>query len=140
MPNHGEEEHGYSLHHINLDYDAGHIIDIRRRKLDYSKPMLLNNEDTYPLGVNMILNAVNSVAHGEQLEGEPQDVQKKGYYSFPAKQDLKEYWQKGLRFINPTEMVSLYLEKYSHPGTEHYEGLRVVIDDAIGTFNRGFKI
>lgn len=43
----GDEEFGYSLHHIDEDFDGGAVIDVRKSVIDYKKTVLGNMEGVY---------------------------------------------------------------------------------------------
>ena len=78
-----EREFRYSLHHINEDEDSGAVIDIRSHPIDYGKSMLGFMNDVYPVGVDMILDAIERSTRGNELPAVEQDPGKSGYYSFP---------------------------------------------------------
>jgi hypothetical protein len=126
----GEKEFGYSLHHIDEHFDAGDVIDIRTKPLDYSKSMLGNMEPMYETGVQMVLDAVEKFARGGDLhEGKiPQDAAKSCYYTFATKQELETCREKGIRLVDGLQKKELLVKCFAGKGQEVELGK--VIDDA----------
>ncbi|KAG8530118.1 uncharacterized protein KY384_005600 [Bacidia gigantensis] len=123
-----EERFGYSLHHVNEDYDSGDVVDIRTRPIDYQKSMLLSMEDMYPLGVDMAVDAIEHHARGRSFSMTPQDPTKSHYYSFPTELELNQARMSDIRLVDPASMQDLLVRSYASPSQE--KGLRGVIQDA----------
>lgn len=108
----GDEEFGYSLHEINEDWDAGHVLDIRTRPLT-RKPMLQYMNDVYDVGVEMAVDAVDKISRGETLVAVEQCEAESRYYAFPTAEDLAEYRRLGLSFVDSGQMIDCILEAFS---------------------------
>ncbi len=126
----GEKEFGYSLHHIDEHFDAGDVIDIRTKPLDYTKSMLGNMENLYETGVQMVLDATEKFARGGDLhEGKiPQDPAKSCYYTFATERELETCREKGIRLVDGLHKKELLVKCFAGKGNE--DELRQVIDDA----------
>ena len=114
-----ERDFGYSLHHINQDYDSSAVIDIRSHPIDYGKSMLGLMNDVYPVGVDTILDAIERFAKGNELPAVEQDPGKSGYYSVPTTGDLEVARRRNVKLV----------EKFAEPGRG--EELTVVIEEAV---------
>ncbi|KEQ78398.1 hypothetical protein M438DRAFT_285793 [Aureobasidium pullulans EXF-150] len=110
----GDESFGYSLHEINEDWDAGHILDIRTCPLT-RKPMLQYMNDVYDVGVEMAVDSVDKISRGEVLAATEQSEADSRYYPFPTTDELADYRQHGLSLVNPEEMVDSILDSLSTP-------------------------
>lgn len=62
--NGGQGDFGYSLHHIDESFDAGDLIDVRTKEIDYQKAILGNVDAVYKIGVEMVLGGVEKLARG----------------------------------------------------------------------------
>jgi hypothetical protein len=126
----GDEEFGYSLHHIDEHFDAGDVIDIRTKTLDYSKSMLANMEHIYETGVQMVLDAVEKFARGGDLHEDkiPQDSAKSCYYTFATEQELERCREKGISLVDGVQNKEFLVKCFAGKGRE--DELRKVIDDA----------
>lgn len=120
-----DREFGYSLHKINADWDAGDIINIKSKPIDYSHSMLHELVCSYQLGVATALPYIEKALAGEVVDSEAQvDA---SYYTFPTEKELEYYKERRIRLTDKEEMMSLYRDFYGRPGT----GLNIqqVIDD-----------
>lgn len=124
----GERNFGYTLHHISEEYDAGAVADIRTRPLDCAMPMLGYMATVYPVGVGMILDAMQCVASGEEL---PSLAQGDGtYYSFPTERDLAGYARKGIRLVDPDAACEFLACQFAVPGSTAHALVQKRICDA----------
>lgn len=57
---HKEPRLGYSLYHVSSSYDSGPVLDIRTAPIDNGKSMLHYVNDVYPIGVEMVVDAVET--------------------------------------------------------------------------------
>jgi Formyl transferase len=124
----GEREFGYTLHHVNEEYDEGDVIDIRTGPIDYQKPMLHWMEDFYQIGVDMTLSAVESLSRRKPLPAFRQDQTNGRYYTFPTAEELEIYRLSGLRLVDPSAIHNLIVRSFAPPGEE--DALRQVIEKA----------
>lgn len=126
----GDKEFGYSLHHIDEHFDAGDVIDIRTKPLDYSKSMMANMEPIYETGVQMVLDAVEKFARGGDLhEGKiPQEPAKSCYYTFATEKELERCREKGISLVDGAQNKEFLVKYFAGKGRE--DELRKVMDDA----------
>jgi methionyl-tRNA formyltransferase len=110
----GEQEFGYSLHHVNAEYDAGDIIDVRTGRIDYRKSMLLAMEDFYAIGSDMILTAIEHIARGRPLPARPQGPDEGTYYTFPTEKELMDIQRKGITLVDPTAIQDLLVRSFAN--------------------------
>lgn len=125
----GEENFGYSLHEIDENWDAGHVLDIKTHPLDNKRPMLLYMNDVYDIGVQMVVNAIDKYSRGQVLPAVKQIEAESQYYTFPTADDLADYRRSNISLVNSKEMVDLILDSYSTPDNKDH--LKEVLDIAV---------
>ena len=129
--NDAQETAGYSLHVIDENWDAGPVIDIRPEPLDLDEAMLTNYCEIAPSGVSIIVENLNKLSAGMPIKPIPQREEDKGYYTFPTREEMDEFLGKDLYLVDPAYMRKVILANFSREGTEHYNQLERVVDDAI---------
>ena len=67
--NNKESHFIYSLREMKRGATLGHVIDIRKHAIDYSKSTLACMNDVYALGIDMAMCAVGKIARAEDLGG-----------------------------------------------------------------------
>ena len=129
--NDGQKYAAYSLHEINEEWDAGAVIDIQPQLLDLQEAMLTNYCNMASSGVPTIMENLNKMRAGEPISHIPQDPEKVGYHTFPTREEIDSFLDKGLRLVDAQAMKEIYLEKFSQNGTDHYAALAQYIDHII---------
>jgi len=126
-----DKEFGYSLHHIDEKFDAGNLIDVRTRPLDYAKSILGNMEGIYKLGVEMVLDAVENFARGGNMHesATPQDETKSRYYSFLTTEEMNICKTKGIKLVDNEVLEKFLVACFAGKG--HESELRDVINKAV---------
>ena len=124
----GEREFGYTLHHVNEHYDSGDILEIRTHPIDYRKSMLHVMGDVYDIGVEMVLDSIESLAHGTPLPASSQSAAGSQYYTFPTEEELGAYRMKGIHLVDPPAICDLLIQSFAPPGDE--KALQQVIEKA----------
>ncbi len=81
----------YSLREMKEGATLGHIIDIRKHAINYSKSTLACMNDVYALGTDMIMSAVGKIARGEDLGAVNPISESDGMPNRPSKEELDEY-------------------------------------------------
>lgn len=109
----GEQDFGYSLHRINEDWDAGDIIDVQTGRIPNDKPMLNGATELHDIGVKVALEALDKVGRGQLLPSVPQDPHRKGYFTFPTRDELDEYRSRGLRLVDHNSMLDILVSSFS---------------------------
>lgn len=123
-----ETTFGYSLHFINLNWDAGGLLAVREHLIDYSKAMLDFMHDVWRMGVDMAAEMTDKIARGEHVKAIPQDEKKSGYYTFPTKEELARYRAKGVRLVDAKGVEELVGRSFAPASGA--EELRRVIGNA----------
>jgi len=126
-----DKEFGYSLHHIDEKFDAGNLIDVRTKPLDYAKSILGNMEGIYKLGVEMVLDAVENFARGGNMHesATPQDETKSRYYSFLTTEEMNICKTKGIKLVDNEVLEKFLVACFAGKG--HESELRDVINKAV---------
>ncbi|KAE9362956.1 hypothetical protein N431DRAFT_433200 [Stipitochalara longipes BDJ] len=130
----GDEEFGYSLHHIDEHFAAGGVIDIRTGKLDYGKNMLAGMSGLYEIGVAMIMDAVERFARGGDLhKGCVEQGSAKGAcYKFPTQDELETASDNGIILVSEDghEIRDLLVECFGGEDEEWKNCLEENIEEA----------
>ena len=124
-----EPSFGYSLHHVSSSYNSGPVLDIRTAPIDYAKSMLHYMNDVYPIGVEMVLDAVGNLARGKNMPAIEQDEAKSRYYTFPTEEELELVRERGVRLVDAGAMEEVLVESLA--GCEGRDALRVVVSEAV---------
>ena len=108
----GDKEIGCTLHWIDSPgIDVGAIVDTATLAVVKERSLLWHILSLYPLGVKMILTAIDKLARGESLPATGQDPSSGAYYSFPTEDDLIRFTAKGWRLFDRADVRSL-LDSY----------------------------
>lgn len=124
-----EPSFGYSLHHVSSSYNSGPVLDIRTAPIDYAKSMLHYMNDVYPIGVEMVLDAVGNLARGKNMPAIEQDEAKSRYYTFPTEEELELVRERGVRLVDAGAMEEVLVGSFA--GSEGRDALRVVVREAV---------
>ena len=124
-----EPRFGYSLHHISSSYDAGPVLDVRTARIDYKKSMLHYMNEVYPIGAEMVLDAVDNLARGKNMPAIEQDEDKSRYYTFPTKQELQVVREKGVKLIDAEAMMDVLVDSFA--GNRGRDALRGMVREAV---------
>ena len=123
-----EASFGYSLHHVNSSYDSGPVLDIRTAPIDYDKSMLHYMNDVYPIGVEMVLDAVDSLARGKKMSSIEQDEAKSRYYTFPTEEELEVARKRGVRLVDAAAIENVLVDSFAGNGGR--DALREIVRKA----------
>ena len=130
----GEAEYGWTLHYIEKGIDTGDIIAVDTLPLDYNKPILDSYLDMVEKGVNLITRELKSYKESGLLpKAKPQtDQEKQSYYTYPTAREMAKYDAMGIRFVDVSKVVDMYVSRFSLPNTTHAQQLRMRAIEAIG--------
>ncbi len=104
----GDEEHGCTLHWIDSPkIDKGEILATAKRKVHPKQTLLRQISALYPLGVRLLIEAIQKLMKGEKLVGQPQDPAAGAYYSFPSDAEVLEFLSRGWRIWNEDDILDL---------------------------------
>ena len=100
-----KHEYGCTLHYINnSDIDTGDIISIAKRPVETKKSLLWHIIKLYPMGVKLILDAIDQLSKFDKIPSNKQDMSKGAYFSVPT----NEHFQK----LKDCGIVPFSLEDY----------------------------
>lgn len=126
---HKEPRLGYSLHHLSSSYDSGSILDIRTAPIDNGKSMLHYVNDVYPIGVEMVADAVKNLARGRDLPAVEQERAKSRYYTFPREEELDVVRERGIRLVDAGAIEEVLVGSFAEDGER--EALRGMVREAV---------
>ncbi|KAM0744580.1 hypothetical protein ACQRIT_001069 [Beauveria bassiana] len=91
--NNKESHFIYSLREMKRGATLGHVIDIRKHAIDYSKSTLACMNDVYALGIDMAMCAVGKIARAEDLGAVVGNIggENDAVSNRPSKEEVEEY-------------------------------------------------
>lgn len=105
--NNGDKKAGFTLHHIDEQWDAGPIVARSSLPLDYSTSVLENMITHRSIGIKLILKAINAVENRKPLHSRPQSKNYAHYYSHPNQCDIFQFKKKGIELVRSKEFFNL---------------------------------
>ncbi|MCU7729691.1 formyltransferase family protein [Actinoplanes sp. KI2] len=119
---HGETAAGFTLHRVNEAWDAGDIISMAARPLDYGRSVLENMCDQRDLARDLLRTAIETAAADGQWPSNPQVEADARYFSHLTRADLDELGLRGIDLVHPRRLARLLADEFTHPDTrERYE-------------------
>lgn len=104
-----DKEIGCTLHYISDGtIDTGDIIAIGRLPVNKYGSLLGHILMLYPVGVDLIIDALEKLDCGEIISGKKQIMSEGSYYTYPSKAEWSEFTNKGFKVQNATEMLEVY--------------------------------
>jgi folate-dependent phosphoribosylglycinamide formyltransferase PurN len=126
----GAEETGFTLHHVEPEFDTGAIISRAVYPLDYDLPVLDNLTQRYQRGADLVLDMVDQVAMENSVDGEPQKPDEAQYYSYATPEDLAELRKRGIELFRSDSVVDSICETFGRTVPEP-TGLRTELRAAL---------
>jgi methionyl-tRNA formyltransferase len=124
---HGDREIGCTLHRIDSPgIDLGGIVASARRAVDPTHSLLWHILALYPLGVELITQALDSLAQRQTLALTPQNPANGAYYSFPEEAELQRFASLGWHLFDREDIRQLLIAFGVEPSSiaahdlEHY--------------------
>lgn len=111
--NHGDKEFGYSLHEIDLNWDAGSIIGIEKDRINYQQCFLTNMLNLSVLGTKTALPFILKAYRGEPISSLPQSPAAAKYFTFPTPEELNMFYSKKLKLIDKAMITKNLAAKFS---------------------------
>jgi methionyl-tRNA formyltransferase len=109
---HGDAELGCTLHYISdAAIDAGDIVATARLPVSPDRSLLGHVLALYPMGIPLIVSALERLERGEALARTQQGAGEGAYYSYPSAAEWKEFERRGWR-VATTEDVVETLRRY----------------------------
>ncbi|MCC7259877.1 MAG: formyl transferase [Alphaproteobacteria bacterium] len=98
---------GGTLHWIDPGIDTGEVVDMRYLPIQQGRSMFWNLLSLYPLGAQMMADAVDTLAQGKPLATQTQDETGQCYYSFPTEDDLRAFRDKGHKLVSREDYLEV---------------------------------
>jgi methionyl-tRNA formyltransferase len=112
----GQPEVGCTLHKIDSpSIDAGPIVDTARVSVDKDRSLLWHVFQIYPLGCQMIIDAVSMLAAGQSLRYLEQDNIGQPYFSLPTSEDFQKLRDRGFRVWDSEDLAPIYDRYFAEP-------------------------
>jgi Formyl transferase len=110
---HGDKQFGYTLHEIDLNWDAGAIIHIAKENINYAQCFLTNMLNLYPVGTMTAFPRLLEFFHREKVPSVTQNSKEANYYSFPTEEELGEFRKKNLKLVDHQSLINKLADKFS---------------------------
>jgi methionyl-tRNA formyltransferase len=136
-------DYGCSLHHVDpfdkfaedKGIDTGNVLTVDSIRLDTNKTLWELYADLAPVASTAILNAMQKIAQGQTLHGTPQhDYPNRTYYSFPTANDVSEWEESGLKFVDEKRVVRALVRAFSRASDSHGKELAKKLAVACASF------
>ena len=95
---------GYSLRHMSSSDNSGPVVDVRAIPVDYEKSLFHHMNDLSPVGVEMVLDAVDNLARGKDMPAIEQNEDESRYFSFPTEEGFDMLREKGINLVDAAAM------------------------------------
>ena len=123
---------GYSLRHVSSSDKSGPVLDVRTIPVDYEKSVFHHMNDLSPIGVEMILDAVDNLARGKDMPAIEQNEDESRYYSFPTEEGLDMLREKEMKLVDAAAMEKVLVDNVAANGGR--DALREVVNEAGGNW------
>ena len=90
--------------------------------------------DIYPIGVDMVLDAIDNFARGKKTPGIEQDETKSRYYTFPTDKELEVARERGVRLVDATAIENVLVDSFAGNGGR--DVMRELMRRAVREWNR----
>ena len=126
----GAEQAGFTLHHLEEDWDTGAVIGQARFPLSYSDSVSENMITHAADAASLILGTIERVAAGLPVESLEQDSSKARYFSYPTTDDLDKLTDDGIDVFSASTVIDTLADAFF--GTvPDIAKLRQVLIDAV---------
>ncbi|EIA10523.1 formyl transferase [Flavobacterium frigoris] len=102
---------GCTLHTIpDAGIDTGEIIEIAQLDVCPEKSLFWHIIQLYPLGVALLIQAIQLLQRGDHLKTKKQNLQEGNYFSVPTENDFQQIKNLGMDIISPTDYEAVLLQ------------------------------
>ncbi|MBF6049922.1 hypothetical protein GO001_32865 [Streptomyces sp. NRRL B-1677] len=126
-----EAHAGFTLHHINADWDAGDVLSCATQPLDHDRSVLENMIRHHRAGAALIHEAVVQTLEGERLLSVPQPADEARYYTHATPEELTAIKDKGIRLFRAEPVIEALVRAFCADGGSTARGARKVLRDAV---------
>lgn len=121
---------GYSLRHVSSSDKSGPVLDARTIPVDYEKSVSHHMNDLSPIGVEMVLNAVDNLARGKDMHGLEQNEDERQYCSFPTEEGLGMLQKRGMKLVDAAPIKEVLVDRFGANGGR--DALKEAVREAVG--------
>jgi len=126
----GAEQAGFTLHHLEEDWDTGAVIGQARFPLSYADSVSENMITHAADAASLILGTIERVAAGLPVDAQVQDASKARYFSYPTTADLDKLTDDGIDVYSASTVIDTLADVFFGTVPEIAE-LRQVLIDAV---------
>ena len=119
-----ENEAGFTLHHINGEWDAGPIIDSIARPLDYSNSVLENMCSQYLVARDLLITSITNLAMNATPPSREQDQRRTRYFTHMTMRELAELRSKGIPRVDGEKIIELLVNAFTRSNSNESFELR----------------
>jgi hypothetical protein len=121
---------GFSLHHLEPDWDTGPIIGQARFPLSYSRSVHENMMAHATDAASLIMDLVGQVAAGQSVRARPQDHGAAEYFSYPTESELDELADRGVDVFRASAVIDVLTDAFFGSVVD-VDGLRDTLIEAV---------
>lgn len=121
---------GYSIRHVSSSDNSGPVLDARTIPVDYEKSVFHHMNDLSPIGVEMVLDAVDNLARGKDMPAIEQREDESRYYSFPTEEGLGMLRKRGIQLVDAAAIEEVLIGNFAANGER--DALREMVREAMG--------
>jgi methionyl-tRNA formyltransferase len=108
----GAAETGFTLHHVEPEFDTGGVVDRTVCPLDYSRSVLENLALNYRSAADLLLGVVYDLSSGKDLPAQEQDHSLARYHSYAGGDDLDQLSERGIDLFRVRTVIDLICEVF----------------------------
>jgi Formyl transferase len=126
----GADHAGFTLHHLDPDWDTGAVIGQARFPLSYSRSALDNMITHATDAAGLILDLIQRVAAGRSVKARAQDPSQARYFSYPTEAELDQLTSYGIDVFRASAVIDTLADAFFGTVPDIAE-LREVLIDAV---------
>lgn len=108
----GAHQAGFTLHHLEPDWDTGGVIGQARFPLSYSRTILGNMLAHVPDAAALILDLIQRVTAGRPVGAWTQDSSQARYFSYPTSAELDELTRDGVELFRASAVIDTLVDAF----------------------------
>jgi hypothetical protein len=112
----GDDEAGFTLHHVDERWDAGPVIAGSRQKLDHGQSVLENMCAHRWTAAELVVTAADTLAGDERLRSAPQDEAMARYFTHLTPAELAELEAAGIALVRTDAVIDLLVDEFGDGG------------------------
>ncbi len=108
----GAAETGFSLHHVEPEFDTGRVVARTVCPLDYSLSVLENMALNYRSAADLIFGVIYELSRADELAASDQDDSVARYHSYAGEDDLAELQERGIDLFRVRTVIDLICDVF----------------------------